>query len=41
MCAEPALVNPIPISSRKAPTTILPDPTATEYPNPSKAAALG
>ena len=41
MCAEPALVNPIPISSRYAPTTILLDPTATEAPNWSLAAALG
>ena len=40
MCAEPASVNAS-ISSKGAPTTILHDPTATEDPNQSKAAALG
>jgi hypothetical protein len=38
MCAEPALANTAPglgtyILARGAPTTILPDPTATEVPN--------
>ena len=40
MCTEPALDN-APISSKRAPTTILPDPTATGYPNRSSAAAVG
>ena len=33
MCTEPALNNTPPRSSTGAPTTILPDPTATEVPN--------
>ena len=40
MCAEPTSITP-PTSSKGAPTTILPDPTATDHPKLSPAAGVG